>query len=294
MKIPCIDIGAFIKKDLAKKVKELKKKHSVTPKLVTILIGSDPAQLSFVAIKKRVATELGIDFEFVHIETPPPFLTFANRLREIAHRPETTGVIIQQPLPTQLHSDTLYNYIPLEKEIESHRKKSPFLAPMGLTILTVLKYVYLKQSIGANSYVDLKKDTLALKQIFKHKKIVVIGRGVTGGIPITQTLSNCKINYININSTTFNPDQYIKEADLIITAVGKEVVKVNDIKNGVVLINIGLHKNAEGKLVGDYNEEEIKKVASHYTTTPKGTGPIDVLYLYKNLIDAAYMQLKKK
>ncbi len=83
----------------------------------------------------------------------------------------------------------------------------------------------------------------------------------------------------------------IEEADIIITAVGKKVLAADMLKNGVILANVGL-RHERGKLKGDYDEKEIKSVASYYTPTPKGIGPIDVLYLFKNLIDAAEFQKK--
>ena len=123
----------------------------------------------------------------------------------------------------------------------------------------------------------------------KHKKVVLIGRGKTGGYPIGEALTKFKINYININSQTPNPQQYLSDADVIVTAVGKKIITPQVLKEGVVLINVGLRRE-KGKLKGDYDENEIKKIAGFYTTTPKGLGPIDVLYLYKNLLEAAELQ----
>jgi len=130
---------------------------------------------------------------------------------------------------------------------------------------------------------------LLFKKILKSKKIIVVGRGITGGKPIGKTLGDLNINYINTNSLTISPESYYITADLIITAVGKKVIEPAMLKPGVVLINTGVRKE-NGKLKGDYEEKEIKDIASFYTPTPGGSGPIDVVYLYKNLIDAAKMQ----
>ena len=137
----------------------------------------------------------------------------------------------------------------------------------------------------------MEKDCSLFKSLLKHKKIVLIGRGITGGLPIGKTLSHFKINYLNTNSQTHEPDQYYKEADIIVSATGKKTINPENIKPGVVLITAGLRR-IDGKLKGDYNEDEIKSIASAYTPTPGGIGPLDVLYLYKNLIDATRMQLK--
>ena len=289
MKIPCSELATSMKRDLVKKVADLKKK-GVTPKLIAILIGSEADQLSFVAIKKRVAKELGISFEFVHIAKAPSFLEFASQLKELAHRPDTTGVIIQLPLPARLQSDTLYNYIPAVKDIEGRRPKSPHLPPLGLVVLHLLKFISRPTTSTTISYPSPTEDKLAFKQELKHKKIVLVGRGVTGGSAISRALQEFRINFINVNSGTFDPHQYYREADIIITSVGKKVIDGASIKKGVSLINTGLRKE-NTKLLGDYDEDEVKHIAGWYTQTPHGTGPLDVLYLYKNLLDAAYLQL---
>jgi len=96
-----------------------------------------------------------------------------------------------------------------------------------------------------------------------------------------------------VGSTTPEPEVYIKEADVVITAVGKKIIDPGLLKPGVVLINVGLRRE-NGKLRGDYEESEIRDIASLYTPTPGGIGPIDVLYLFRNLIEAARIQKKRK
>jgi methylenetetrahydrofolate dehydrogenase (NADP+)/methenyltetrahydrofolate cyclohydrolase len=288
MKIPGRSIADAIKHELHEEVLKLKKQN-VTPKLVTILIGDSAEQLSFVSIKEKTAHKLGIDFEFIHLQKVPNFQDFACMLKAYSANPNTNGIIIQQPLPMQLQTDSLYNYIPLPKEIEAHRPKSPFYPPIGLAVLTVMKYIYDKQEVGPHLIVDMKEDAKTLKKILKNKKIIVVGRGITGGQPVGKTLSELKINYLSINSRTFQPEEYYKDAEIIITAVGKKMLSPNMIKEGVVLLNIGLRREGE-ELKGDFDEDEVKQIAEHYTTTPGGVGPIDVLYLFKNLIDATKLQ----
>ncbi len=288
MKIPCEEIADSFKKYLKKRVKTLKKK-GVKPKLVTILIGESAEQLSFVSIKKKVAKLLGIQFEFIHLKETPDFMRFATLLKTTSNDPKTTGMIIQQPLPSRLSTVTVYNFIASVKEIEDHQNKLVFFPPLGLAVLTALKYVYQQKKVSENLIIDPSVDSSFFKQVLKNKKIVLAGRGSTGGLPIGKTLSYFKINYVNISSQTQDPDQYYGEADIIITAVGEKILKPQILKPGVVLINVGLRRE-DGKLKGDYDENEIKKISSYYTITPKGIGPIDVLYLYKNLIDAAAIQ----
>lgn len=288
MIIPCKQIAQELERQLKKEVLELKKKHK-SIKLVVFLIGSAPDQLSFVKIKKRIASQIGVKFEFINIKETPPFEKFVRMIKEASHDPETTGIIIQQPLPSQLSTDSVYDFIDIKKEIEGHRRKTEFFSPLGLAALTLLKYLYINPKIDKNLFIDMKKDMNALKKSLKHKKIVIIGRGETGGKPVGKVLTNAKVNFVSTNSQTINPTEYYKEADVILTAAGKKVITGDMIKNGAILINMGL-RHEGGRLKGDYDEKDIKDIAGFYTETPGGIGPLDVLYLYKNLIDAAKMQ----
>ncbi len=257
--------------------------------LTVFLVGNAPEQLSFVKIKSEMAKALKINFKLIHLIKTPNFIDFANLLKKEVMNPAVTGIIIQQPLPAQLSTDSIYDYIPLLKEIEGHKKKTEFIFPLGLAVMTVIKYIYDGKRKQDIVFVDMKRDRLLFKNVLKSKKVVVVGRGITGGKPIGNTLGNLNINYISINSTTVDPESYFKTADLIITATGKKVISPEMLKPGVVLINTGVRKE-NGKLKGDYEESEIKDIASFYTPTPGGSGPIDVVYLYKNLIDAAKLQ----
>ena len=287
MKFPGKETASLIQKLIKKEVEKMKNKQKI--KLVTFLIERSEESLSFVKIKAQVAKKLNIDFELIHLKKTPSFEIFMRQIKQKSIDDKSTGLIIQHPLPAQLSTNSIYNCIDIEKEIEGHKNKSPFIPPIGLAVLTALKYIYGKNTISRNLIVDIEKDKLFFKNVFRTKKIVLIGRGITGGEPIGKTLTGVKINYFAINSKTPSSEIYIKEADLIITAVGKKVLYPEILKPGVALINVGLRRE-NGKLKGDYDEKEIKDIASFYTSTPNGIGPIDTLYLYKNLLLAVKLQ----
>lgn len=288
MIIPCKQIAETLEKELKKEVGAIKKKKKQI-KLVVFLIGNSPEQVSFVKIKSKLAKSLGIGFEFVHLKFTPTFEGLVRHIKEKSNDPETSGIIIQQPLPSMLSTDSVYDFIAIDKEIEGHRRKTEFHSPLGLAVLTILKYLYVSPKVDKKLFIDMNKDIIALKKALKHKKIVLIGRGMTGGKPVGKTLTDAKINFVSTNSQTMNTEEYYREADIIITAVGKEVLNPTVLKPGVVLINIGVRKEG-AKLKGDYNEKDISGIAQFYTPTPGGIGPLDVLYLYKNLIDAVHKQ----
>ena len=285
MEIPADKIAQAIEKVLKSEVKKLKKPL----KLVTILVGEAPEQLSFVAIKKKVARRLGIRFEFIHILKEPSFQDFIKMVKSKSQEAETTGMIIQQPLPAHLDTNSVYDFIDSKKEIEGHQKKPLFAPPLGLAVLTALKYALGQSKLNKSAIVDIHADKNLFKKSLRNDKVVMVGRGITGGKPIGRTLSYFGINYINIHSGTPTPEEYYRDADIIITAVGRRVLGASSIKPGTILINAGLRRE-NGKLRGDYDEREVENIARFYTKTPGGVGPLDVLYLYKNLIDAAKLQ----
>lgn len=287
--IPCKEIASVIQQRMAEEVSELKKEGKKL-QLTTILIGSASEQLSFVAIKEKKAKALGINFKLNHLKKEPMYERFVRILQEEAHNQANTGIIVQLPLPAMLMSDSLYNFIPVSKEIEGHREKTPFLSPLGLAVLTALKYNYL-QSMKYEDLIVTAADKEFFSSRLRGKRVVMLGRGLTGGHPIGKTLTALKIPFINLASQT-DPStvtEFLGEADVIITAVGKKVIGPDMIKQGAILLNVGLREE-NGKLKGDYDEKEIIEKAGSYTITPGGIGPIDVLYLFRNLIDAAKLQ----
>ena len=122
------------------------------------------------------------------------------------------------------------------------------------------------------------------------KHIVVIGRGETAGGPIAKQLSmhNEQCTIIHSKTKDEKKNLLLRQADIIVSCVGKErIIKKEDIKKGVILISVGIWRDNEGKLHGDYDEDEIKDIASFYTPTPGGVGPVNVACLMENLITAS-------
>jgi len=212
-------------------------------------------------------------------------------LEEKSVDPSVTGIIIQQPFPPHFNPQELFQAIPFEKEIEGHKPGSTFLMPIALSVLTAIKWLAnekLEQKYTPlqSALVNLAVDAPLINQFLRGKNIVILGRGPTGGAPVAKAFDKLGVSYTQIHSQTENPDSITLHADIIISAVGKKILNKENLKPGVVLLNLGLHHDGE-KLMGDYAEDEVESVASYHTQTPGGLGPIDVLYLYANLIEAA-------
>ena len=292
MLIPCKDIALELEKRLKIEVSQLKA-NSIIPKLVTILIGTAPDQLSFVKIKSLVAQKIGVEFELVHIEKVPAYRDFLKIVSKKASDVETSGIIIQRPMPENFFTDEVYDLIPKIKEIESFRHDSTFHFPLSLAVLTGFKYCILKNNHNKDainkSIVDFENDKKLFFEFLKDKQIIIAGKGITGGKPIAKTLKEIGVAYKVADSKTENADKLYQDSDIIITATGKNILNRLNIKKGVMLLNVGLRKEND-KLKGDYDEENVSELASFYTKTPGGLGPLDVLYLFKNVIETAKSQ----
>ncbi len=277
-----------LKVEIASIIREKKIKK---PKLVVFSVKAQAQDNSFIKSKEKAAKLIGADFELIAYKKAPRFEEFAQKLREIAGKPEVTAVIIQQPLPPSLTTVTLFDYIPLEKDIEANKKKTPFVSPIGLSVLCILKNYFdpSSKTKAENVIVDMKRDMNFFRQLLKRKKLVLLGRGETGGRPIGDTLSLARINYINLNSKTPEPENFLRAADIIISATGRKVLDKTQIKPGAVVVGVGIRREA-GEWAGDYDENEIKSVAGAYTPTPGGVGPVDVAYLMHNLVQAWKIQ----
>ena len=287
MKIPCQDIAHNLEEQLIQEVHILKSSGK-SPKLVTILVGSEPEQISFVNIKKRTAEKIGVEFELVHLPDEPSYEDFKKIVYEKAHDPTTTGIIIQHPFPKEYNLEEIYQLIPPEKEIEGHHPDSKFHFPLSIAVLAGIKYIITNEAGQSNpvgTIVNFTADSSMFHTFLEGKNIVIAGRGITGGAPIAKALTDIDIAFTVVHSQTAQPQEIFKSADIIITATGRKVITAGDIKSGVMLLNVGLRKE-NGKLKGDYDEDEIADIASYYTQTPGGLGPLDVLYLFKNVIEA--------
>ena len=281
-------ILTYLKKD----VTSIKRQGKIKPpKLVIFSVRPAQATESFMKYKAEAANKVGARFELILYRKTPRFEDFANRVKEVAENPETTGVVIQHPLPASLTTVTLLDYIPMEKEIEGFKKKSIFDEPIGLAVLTVFKHIFdpKEHKIASDILIDLKKDLVIFKRSFKRKRVVLLGRGKTGGEPIGKILAKAKINYINLNSQSSSAGSFIQQADVIISAVGQTVVVPDMVKEGAILVSVGMHRE-NGLWKGDYDESSIKNKVLAYTPTPGGIGPLNVAYLMNNLILAWKVQ----
>lgn len=262
--------------DVRKRVARLAKKNTI-PELAIVTVGGEDAWLSYVSQKLKTAERLGIRANMIHLsgENEQELIDTLDRLNKDK---SVHGIIVQRPIPRSYSRDRVITSIENVKDIDGFRSDSLYIVPVLLAIQHFIREAY-----GVLTASDLKKR-------LSNQHILVAGKGETAGSPAIKWLSALGADYSTIDSKTKDVSQEVKQADLIICAVGKSnVIKPSDLKQGVILIGVGTHKE-NGKLTGDYNVEEIKDIVKVWTPTPGGVGPLNLAYLFQNLLTAAEKQ----
>ncbi|MCL4353172.1 bifunctional 5,10-methylenetetrahydrofolate dehydrogenase/5,10-methenyltetrahydrofolate cyclohydrolase [Patescibacteria group bacterium] len=271
------NLAGNILKRLGRKTNELRKRGKI-PRLAIIYIGSDLSSKSYIGQKEKKAQILGIQttiYRFRESVEDDAIIKLINKLNSSS----VNGIIIQQPLPKHLDKDSIIMAVAADKDVDGFRPDSKYDSPIALAVNYILEYIF-RSSRNSNN-----KNIHKFIGWLSTKDILIIGKGATGGGPVINFFRKKGLNINVIDTKTRNKKELLKNADIIISAVGKKsVIRANLIKKGVILIGIGLH-NENGKLCGDYDENEIKDIASFYTPTPGGVGPVNVAMLLKNLAD---------
>jgi methylenetetrahydrofolate dehydrogenase (NADP+)/methenyltetrahydrofolate cyclohydrolase len=244
--------------DLITKLKALPKS---TRSLDAILVGQEPASVSFLKIKERTAQELGIQFN-LH-QFPPDIQTqqLKTEIKNLAKDDAVGGIIIQLPLPKQLDRSEILNVIPVEKDIDALNQSSDILPPAVGTLQEILQ----RQGYDLSD-----------------KKVAVVGLGNLVGQPIAKWLKDKTRELYLIDQN--DDHQILESCSLIISGVGHaELIDPKILKPGAAVVDFG-YSNENSKITGDLdtsNSQELKKL-DFYTPTPGGTGPILVAKLFEN------------
>lgn len=282
MKIDGKEIANKIILELKKRVKKLREKK-ILPHLAIALVDKDPASVAYVNQKKLKGEEIGVKISVKNIPVDITESALLKTIQQFNNDNNVHGIIVQRPLPDNIESNAISLAIDPKKDVDGFLPNSKFEPPIALAVLRILEEIF---SLTRSHLVRLRGETLT--NWLSSQKIVIIGKGETGGKPIIEMLRKMNIKPSIIDSKTPNPKTITEKADIIISAVGKEnIVKPEMLKRGVILIGVGLYKGTDGKMHGDYDEEQIKNIASFYTPTPGGVGPVNVAMLLKNLVTEA-------
>ena len=268
-------IGEKIIRQLAEELKDLKDKKAV-PGLAIVTLGPEESWEKYVSQKIKLAEKLGIPVKLINLQDPTEE-KLIELIEKLNSDESVSGIIVQRPLTKHIKEKKVTYAVSPKKDIDGFIKNATFKPPIWLALLEILSEI-------------AKIENQSLENFILNKNIVVIGKGETAGMPVIEGFKDLGIEPQVIDSKTKNKNEILKNADIVISAVGKSnVFRADDLKRGVIVIGIGLHR--EDGLKPDFNEEEIKKVAKYYTPTPGGIGPINLAYLFKNLLKATKSSL---
>ncbi|MEK7572999.1 MAG: bifunctional 5,10-methylenetetrahydrofolate dehydrogenase/5,10-methenyltetrahydrofolate cyclohydrolase [Patescibacteria group bacterium] len=284
MRIDGKEIAQEILDELKLRVGKLKEKN-IIPHLHIITLTTDHASESYVGQKKKKGEEIGAKITVENLDPRTSTESLLEKIEKLNQDSTVHGIIVQRPFSPQIDEEKIANSINPGKDVDGFHPDSKFSPPIAEAVLRILECIF-----KSTSEVD-EAGTSEVLAWLKTKKIAVVGKGVTAGGPIMKTLGETRSDLVVITSKTKNKQEILKNADIVICAVGKpNVIRKEDLKNGVILVGVGMFRGDDGKFHSDYEEEDIKNIASFYTPTPGGVGPVNVAMLLKNLIIATENQ----
>src|ERR1035437_6024128 len=229
MKIDGRTIAIDILNVLKEKVLELKKR-GIIPTMAVILIGDVESSNAYVKQKELKSKQIGAEIKVFLFDDTITNEELKNLIKQLDNDPTIHGIILQRPTPAGINVEQLEESITPEKEIDGFGKDSVYIVPVAGAINQILRTVF--------AYLELGED---FNNWLRNKTIIVIGKGETAGQPIIESLQKQGVEPTVIDSKTQNTNDIFKNADIIISAVGKRgVVKKEGLKNGVILIGVGL------------------------------------------------------
>ena len=266
-------------------VEQLRQKYGRPPHLAVVLVGDDPASLSYVKGKEKACLEVGIFNSTIRLSEQTSEKELLECIAELNENPLIDGILVQLPLPEQIREFVIINAISLEKDVDGFHPrnvaglylKQPCLYPCTPKgILTLLK-----------SIPDFSLD---------GKKAVVIGRSNIVGLPTFKMLLDQNVTVSVAHSKTENLQELTQSADILVVAVGKpKFLKVERVRPGVVVIDVGINRDPQtNKLCGDVDFEQVEPLASYITKVPGGVGPMTICSLMENTIEVFEKRVAKK
>ena len=273
-------------KELAKKIREnLKieceklKKEKIIPKLAVIMVGDNPASKVYVKNKSKACQEIGIEYEEYLLSKETKQKELIDLIKKLNEEKTVNGILLQSPLPSHLDINKAFKEIDYRKDVD------------GFTPISTGKL-----TIGEDTFVSCTP--LGVIKMFEEynidltgKSVVILGRSNIVGKPLIHRKKKKNATVTVCHSKTKDLKEYTKRADILIVAIGKSKYVTEDmVKEGAVVIDVGINRGKDGKLTGDVDFENVEKKASYITPVPGGVGPMTIAMLMNNVIKATKEQ----
>ena len=268
-------LATKVRNEVSKAVLELNK-EGITPGLATVIVGNDPASTVYVKNKGKFAKEVGIKSLQYSLSESVSQEDLLKLINDLNLNNDVDGILVQLPLPKQIKSEIILDAIDPSKDVDGFNivnAANIYLNREGVIPCTPLGCLIMLRSI---------------KQSLKGMNAVIIGRSNIVGKPMAQLLLNEDCTVTTVHSKSNNIEKIVKEADIIIAAVGiPNLVNENWVKKGAIVIDVGINRiNYENKtkLVGDVDFNAVQPLASYITPVPGGVGPMTIACLLMNTV----------
>jgi methylenetetrahydrofolate dehydrogenase (NADP+) / methenyltetrahydrofolate cyclohydrolase len=272
-----------IKEEVKIEVAQLVEEKQITPGLAVILVGNDAASATYVASKAKSCKNAGI-YSVVH-EMPESITQeeLLETIQRMNENPKLDGILVQLPLPKHIDTTTVLEAIDPLKDVDGFHPYN-----VGRMVSNLDSF------LPATPFGVMRMfDEYGIE--LSGKNVVVIGSSDIVGKPMASLLINAKATVTVCNSRTKDLKAHTLAADIVVIAVGVPYLLKGDmVKDGAVVIDVGINRLDTGKLVGDADFEDLKEKCSHLTPVPGGVGPMTIAMLLKNTIKAAKLREKRE
>ena len=273
------ELSKKIRKELKAEVEELKLK-GINPKLAVILVGDDSASQVYVKNKSKACEKTGIDFEEYIFDANITEQELLDTIEKLNNDDSVHGILVQSPVPKHIDANKAFGTISPEKDVDGFH-------PINVGNLSIGKDCF----ISCTPY-GIVKILEEYNIETEGKEAVILGRSNIVGKPMIQCMLNKNATVTVCHSRTKNIEEITRRADILIAAIGKaKFVKEDMIKDGAVIIDVGINRLEDGTIVGDVDFEKAKEKASYITPVPGGVGPMTIAMLLNNVVKAAKNKL---
>ncbi len=267
-------ISAQIKEELKTEVTAMKEK-GIAPCLAVIQVGNDPASSVYVNNKKKACAYIGIESLAYELDECTTQQELVSLIEELNQNEKVNGILVQLPLPKHIDEDTIIQTISPKKDVDGFH-------PMSVGNMCIGSKGFL--SCTPAGIIQLLKRSGV---VIEGKECVIVGRSNIVGKPMALLLLRENGTVTVAHSRTKDLKEITNRADILIVAIGKpKFITADYIKEGAVVIDVGIHRNAENKLCGDVDFEDVKEKVSAITPVPGGVGPMTIAMLMENCVEA--------
>lgn len=269
------ELAKQIRAQLKEEVDNLKEK-GIFPKLAVIMVGEDKASKVYVKNKSKACEEIGIAYEEFLLQDTTTMQELLTLIHQLNEDKSIHGILLQSPLPQQLDINEAFKEIATTKDVDGFN-------PINVGKLSLNQDCF----VSCTPY-GIIRMLEAYGIPIEGANAVIVGRSNIVGKPLMQCLLNKNATVTICHSRTRNIEETTKRADILIAALGKpNFIKENMVRDGAVVIDVGINRTEEGKMVGDVDFESVSKKASYITPVPGGVGPMTVAMLMANVVKAA-------